>query len=172
MPSLVRIHPAVWEENGDKQTNRQTGRPTHKTKTSYCHKSFQRCRNRLWTLKLKQDILRSTYMYGKISKKKRDCTCTTVGTNLQISAVLKNNIGCNKFDKALIQDLLNVIAHPVYACGGATAGSEHAAYSKACSTVAIHTATVVITLISSHTGAKHGVVRGSCALLLLQIIKI
>ncbi len=29
MPSLVWILPVVWEENGDKQTNRQTDRQTH-----------------------------------------------------------------------------------------------------------------------------------------------
>ena len=27
IPSLVRIRPVVWEENGDKQTNRQTDTP-------------------------------------------------------------------------------------------------------------------------------------------------
>ncbi len=27
MPSLVWIHPVVWEENGDKQTNKQTDTP-------------------------------------------------------------------------------------------------------------------------------------------------
>ncbi len=29
MPILVQIRPVVWEENGDKQTNKQTDRQTH-----------------------------------------------------------------------------------------------------------------------------------------------
>ncbi len=33
MPSLVQIRPVVWEENGDKQTNRQTDRQTD---TPFC----------------------------------------------------------------------------------------------------------------------------------------